>query len=205
MYIYWLGESSFKIKTENASIIIDPASKNTGLAQNSLQADLVLLSNTLEHNIKRVKPASQDSKLFIIDTPGEYEIKNIFIYGIQGDENNILYLIKTEGIEIAHLAGLNNTLNDKQLGLFEGADIVMVPVGNQGILSGKQTDSVISQIEPKIVIPMNYQIPKLKIKRDPVDLFLSEMGAKDIKPEKSLYIKKQKLTHEETKIALLQC
>jgi len=205
MYIYWLGESSFKIKTDQTIVVIDPADQSTGLAQTSLSADVVLISQTLSTDLKRVKPTGKNFSPFIIKEPGEYETAGIFIYGLPGGNNNIFYLIKTNHLTIAHLAGLSQMLNNEQLKLFEGADIALVPVGDKGLLSSKQADKVISQIEPKIVIPMNYQVPKLKIEREPVDDFLLEMGVKDLLPETSLHITKTKLPQEETKIVLLQC
>lgn len=203
MYIYWLGESSFKIKTDQANLIIDPAAKDTGLNQSLLPGDIVLVSNTLSTDLKRIKPQESDSS-FIIQNPGEYETHGIFIYGMSGNQNNVLYLIKADNLTIAHLAGLNQSLNSEEIELFEGADIAMVPVGGCGVLSGKQADQVISQIEPKIVIPINYQLPKLNIKREPVKSFLLEMGAQGLQPETSLLITKAKLPIEETRIVLLQ-
>jgi L-ascorbate metabolism protein UlaG (beta-lactamase superfamily) len=205
MYIYWLGESSFRIKTDQSTVIIDPADKTTGLAQNNLSADVILISQALTIDLKRVKPTGKNSAPFIIKEPGEYETQGIFIYGVPGVDNNIFYLIRTNYLTIAHLAGLSQILNNEQLKLFESADIALVPVGDKGLLSSKQADKVISQIEPKIVIPMNYQVPKLKIEREPIDDFLSEMGVKDLLPETSLHITKSKLPQEETKIVLLQC
>mgnify|MGYP001614604703 CR=1 FL=1 len=203
MYIYWLGESSFKIKTDQVNLIIDPAAKETGLNQALLTADIVLVSNALLTDLKWIKSQKEGDNPFIIQNPGEYETGGVFIYGLSGSQNNVLYLIKADNLTIAHLAGLNQGLNSEEIELFEGADIALVPVGGCGVLSGKQADQVISQIEPKIVIPMNYQLPKLNIKREPIDSFLSEMGAKGLQPETSLSITKAKLPIEETKIVLL--
>lgn len=203
MYIYFLGESSFKIKTDERTIIIDPSDKKTGLTQASLAADITIISQTMATAPARVQPIDEKPP-FLIDSPGEYEIGGAFVYGVQGKNKNFLYLIKIDHLKIAHLGGLSDTLDDKTLEVFEGADIAMVPVGGEGLLSGKQADQIISQIEPRIVIPMNYALPKLTVKRDPIDGFLSEMGVKDLEPEKSLKITKSKLPQEETKIIVLE-
>jgi len=184
-------------------VIIDPAHKNTGLTQSTLKGDIILISQTLETDLTRVAPEQTDEP-FIISSPGEYETKGVFVYGIAGANGNILYLIKADNLQIAHLAGLTEDLKDKDLEMFEGVDIAMVPVGGHGVLSGKQADKVVSQLEPHLVIPMNYDLPKLTAKRDPVDTFLSEMGVKGLQPENSLHITKSKLPEEETKIVLLQ-
>jgi L-ascorbate metabolism protein UlaG (beta-lactamase superfamily) len=204
MYIYWLGESSFKIKTNTASVIIDPADKKTGLSQSSLDADIVLISHTLKTDLSRVKP-TEDAKNppFVIDSPGEYEHKGVFIYGIQNNDT-VLYLIKADSLDIAHLAGLTERLNDKQLELFEGSHIALIPVGGEGLLDAKGAEAVVGELEPQIVIPMNYEIPKLAVSRKPVDAFLAEMGAKDATPETSLSITKAKLPVDKIRVVLLQ-
>lgn len=210
MYLYWLGESSFKIKSDQATVIFDPAHKNTGLPQTTVQGDIVILSHTLETDITRVTPLDKDKELFVVNSPGEYETKGIFMYALYGGESNtheqknLLTLIKADSIQIAHLAGLMGELSDKHMELMEGADIVLIPVGGNGVLSGKQADKIISELEPHIVIPMNFYLPKLENKRDPVDAFLQEMGAKDLRAETSLHITKSKLPQEETSIVLLQ-
>jgi len=43
-------------------------------------------------------------------------------------------------------------------------DILLAPVGNTKNISAKEIFKVISQIEPSIVIPMNFAIPKLKLR-----------------------------------------
>lgn len=203
MYIYWLGESSFKIKTNDTTIIIDPADKKTGIPQSKFEAEIVLVSGTLSVDLKRVQ--SSKDKPFVIASPGEYEHHGVFVYGIPSGNSTTLYLIKAEDVTIAHLSGLTNALIDKQLELFEGAHIALVPVGGEGALNAQQAESLISQIEPHIVIPMNYQIPKLAIPRNPVDSFLKEMGEKEIKPETSLAIKRSALPDDDkVRIVLLQ-
>ena len=201
MYLYWLGESSFKIKTDRATILIDPADKKTGLSQSALAGDIIIISHTLATDTRRVKPL-EDSQ-FTVSSPGEYETRDVFIYGYPGKNNTVLYLIKADKLSFALLAGVSEALDDKALELFEGADIAAVPVGGQGVLSGKLADAVISQIEPRIVIPMNYAILKLAIPRDPVDIFLKEMGAQAQQSETSLYITKDKLPGDEMRIVVL--
>lgn len=203
MYIYWLGESSFKIKTDDCTIVIDPPAKETGLPQTTHKADLLLLSHTDLVNPDRV-PGMTDEPPFRIDSPGEYEIHGAFVYGVPGPNNNVFFQIKADYITIAHLGQINATLDDKTLELLEGTDILLIPVGGDGLLSGKQADKIISQVEPRIVIPMNYALPKLNLKRDAVDLFLQEMGAEKLATETSLYITKDKLPEAETKIIVLE-
>ena len=203
MYIYWLGESSFRIKGEEASVVIDPADKSTGLAQSALPSHLVLVSHALKADIKRISPLDGGHP-FVIDTGGEYEVHGVFVYASETSNNQLLYLIKMDNIQIAHLCALQGALTDQELELFEGADIALIPVGNEGALDAKTAVSLISQLEPKIVIPTNFEFPRLNIPRKSADAFLSQMGVKGKEGETSLYVTESKLEEDGVRVVLLK-
>jgi len=82
-------------------------------------------------------------------------------------------------------------------------DILLAPVGNTKNISAKEIFKVISQIEPSIVIPMNFAIPKLKIKANALQEFLKEAGIDNLEPLPKLTIKKKDISTEEAKIIVL--
>lgn len=210
MQITWLGQACFKIQGKEVTIITDPYEKKIGLNLPNLNADIVTVSHDhYDHN------NSKDIKgqPFIIATPGEYEIKKVFIWGIpswhdtkEGAERgaNVIFIIQLEDIKIAHLGDLGTMLSDEQLEKLEGVDIVMIPVGGTYTLDGKKAAELINQIEPRIVIPMHHKIPKLKIKLDDVDKFCKEMGIKQNGLEDKLKISKKDLPAEDVKVVLLK-
>jgi L-ascorbate metabolism protein UlaG (beta-lactamase superfamily) len=55
-------------------------------------------------------------------------------------------------------------------------DILLVPVGGNYTLDAEDAEKLVRQVEPKVVIPMHYAVPKLKIKLDGIEKFLKEMG-----------------------------
>ncbi|MGD2048953.1 MAG: lactamase, partial [Chloroflexota bacterium] len=59
-----------------------------------------------------------------------------------------------------------------------------------------------SMLEPSIVIPMHYRIPKLRLELEGVDRFLKEMGVTVPDEETSLKITTSGLP-EETQVVLL--
>lgn len=201
MHIHWLGSNCLKITSRDTIIVLDPYGKKTGLRLNSLKADIVISSNFSDIDIKRVAPNKKE--IFVIDSAGEYQLQEITIYGIKSDQS-ILYTFEIEKIKFAHLAGLHRELNEKELNLIEGVDIVMIPVGGKEVLKGNKADSVISQIEPRIVIPMDYKIPGLKIEREPVTMFCKEMGVNESEDCDKLLIKKKDLPEEEMRVVLLK-
>lgn len=216
MHIIWKGQSCFHLLTaqkkgEQTSIIIDPFDESIGLRPLNLVADVLLITHHhRDHdNIKTIKGAP-----FIIDSPGEYEIKNIFIQGIPAFHDNVggkkrgkitIFTIEIEETRICHLGDLGQKeLTSDQLDKIGDVDILMVPVGGAYTIDGTEASKIISQIEPKVVIPMHYRIPKLKIKLDTIDKFLGAMGIRSIEPQNKLLIKKKDLPTEEMRVIVLK-
>lgn len=215
MNIIWKGQSCFQITTQKnknqVGMIIDPFGPETGLKPPSQGADIVLVTHDHpdHNNIKSVS-----GQPFIIDGPGEYEIKDIFIQGISswhddsGGKNrgqNTVYVIDAEDLRICHLGDMGQKeLTDEQLEKIGEVDILMIPVGGVTTISEKEAMKIISQIEPKITIPMHYQIPKLKAKLGRVDGFLKNLGIKSPKPEAKLSVKKKDILLDEAKVVILE-
>jgi len=73
---------------------------------------------------------------------------------------------------------------------------LMIPVGGEYTIDSAQAQKVIAQIEPKIVIPMHYALPKLKDKVDGVDKFLKTMGKPSTTAVDRLNVKSSTLPKE---------
>jgi L-ascorbate metabolism protein UlaG (beta-lactamase superfamily) len=232
MQITWYGQSLFQITTSpekniQVRIIIDPFDKSIGLRVPKLEADILLISR--QHpdynnagavsgipSARLETDSSARSKLnpFVIEGPGEYEVKNIFIQGIlnfhdknQGKEKNIntIYTIGSENIKLCHLGSFGQKeLTEEQLEKIGEVDILMIPIGGNPTLSAKEAAKIMSQLEPKITIPMHYAIPKLKVKLDSLDEFLKIFGIKSLSPINKFSIKKKDILTEEAKIIVLK-
>lgn len=193
------------------AIAIDPFDETIGLKVPSVSADILLITHShYDHsNKKAVK-----NEPFVIEGPGEYEVKDVYIKGIisfhdekEGKERglNTIYVIEVEDMRLCHLGDFGQKeLTTDQLEKIGDIDILMVPVGGIFTIDAKGANKVISQIEPRIVIPMHYGLPGLKIKIDEVDKFLKEMGKKSVESLPKLLIKRKDLTPDETKIVVLQ-
>jgi L-ascorbate metabolism protein UlaG (beta-lactamase superfamily) len=206
--IYWAGQSCFQISVSNskdhsAEIVIDPYDEKTGLKLPSLSADIALVTHD-HHDHNNVKALKGDP--FIINGPGEYEVKGVFVQGIpawhddkEGKEKgkNTIYVIEAEDIKFCHLGDLGQkVLTDEQLEKIDGIDVLMVPVGGEYTIDSSSAQKVISQIEPKIVIPMHYEIPKLSMKLDGIDKFLKAMGKPSIPAQDKFTVKSSALPKE---------
>lgn len=213
MIITWLGHSCFKIQDktgpEAITVVTDPFDKSIGLKVPNFEADIVTVSHN--HNDHNNTGAIRGNP-FIIKSAGEYDVKGVFIDGAEAyhDEKegaergkNIIYRIDIDDISVAHLGDLGHILDAKQLGKLEGTDILLIPVGGIFTLDAKKAVEVVSQIEPRIVIPMHYKTPGLKINLEPIDKFIKELGLKPTYEEK-LKISKKDLPAEEMELVILK-
>lgn len=197
MQIQWLGLGSFRIQTKNSVIITDPYSDATGLTMPKLKADIVIVSdqdNIAANNIKRLS-----GEYFLISGPGEYEVRETFVYGIPTEHT--IYLIEDEGIKVAFLGHLDSELKDEHLQLIEGADVLLLPIDT---LPKDKRTIIISQIEPRVIIPYLFKQPKVKQELEDLSNFLKEMGIKDIKAEDKFTTKGKDLPQEETQTVVLK-
>lgn len=178
----------------------------------NFNADLVLVSHGHEdhNNTEGLK-----GKPFIIDNPGEYEKNGVFVQGIDSFHDNVegkergkntIFVIEVEEMRFCHLGDFGQKqLTDEQLDKIGHVDILMIPVGGTFTIDAHDAAKVIGQIEPKIVIPMHYALPKLKVEIDGVDAFLKAMGKKETVAQDKLTMKASLLPKEsDMEIVVLQ-
>jgi len=197
------------LEAKEGSILIDPFSKEIGLKPPKIKDDIVLVTHEhYDHN----NVADANSEAFVIRNPGEYEKSGIQIQGIpswhdntNGSERgpNTIYVMTAEEITLCHLGDLGQEkLTDQQVEAIGDVDVLMIPVGGNYTIGPKEAVEVISQIGPKIVMPMHYKIPGLTVEIDSAEKFVKELG---LTPEKldKLKIQKKTLPAEEMKLIML--
>lgn len=211
MVIIWYGHSCFKIQSGEIVVVSDPFAKEIGLTPPRMRADVVLVSHGhYDHS----NSESLTGEPFVISEPGEYEIKGVEVRGIQthhdqagGKERglNTIYVVNLEGIRIAHLGDFGEgSLRNETLSEMGDIDILLLPVGGVYTIDAEAAAKVVKQVEPRYVIPMHYKIPGLKVKLDPVDSFLKEMGAGKTEALDRLTVKKKDLEGEKTEVVVMK-
>ncbi len=210
MQITWLGQSCFKIEAksgdEEVTIVTYPFdTEKTGLKlPRALTADIVLQQGpTLAHPVE-----TRDGKRpFIISGPGEYEAKGVFVYAIpmlpEAGTSAHLFRIEAENIVLVHPGPLLKTPSETELQALENLDILFVPVGGHDTLDAKAGNSLVSELEPRLVIPMQFKVEGLKTKADDVTPFLKMVGAKSETMPK-LKIARKDLPADETRVVVLE-
>jgi len=203
MIITWHGQSFFEIsiKTpdkEKFVLEISPFDKDIGLKVPKINSDILIVSNS-------TKAFSKTPDTFLIESPGEYGLKGVFVKGIPSLDKNVIYKIEAEGIKICHLGDFKQKeLTSQEFEEIGEIDILMIPIGGGETIDAKTAGSIVSQIEPRMVIPMCYKIPGLKMNLESVDEFLKLMGVEKIEPQEKIKISIKDLPKEETEIIILK-
>lgn len=210
MEITWYGHSCFRLKDRNITILTDPYSREIGYNLPRVQADVVTVSHDHPgHNwTQGVKGQPR-----ILDGPGEYEIRGVFITGIstfhddkQGANSgrNTVFLFEFDDLTVCHLGDIGHVPTQTQVEMLTETDVLLIPVGGGGTINAAQAAEVISALEPRLVIPMHYKTEFCQLKLDPLSRFLKEMGLKKLPSQESLKVTKTSLP-EETQVVVLDC
>ena len=210
MEITWFGHSCFRLTERGlATVVTDPYDSQTvGYESLKLKADIVTISHDAPgHNYT----AGVKGYGHLINTPGEFEIGNVFITGIQtngygkrdSDEpRNTLYVFDYEGVTVAHLGDLRRVPSQTEVEALGTVHIALVPVGGGGGLNASKAAEVVSLLEPGFVIPMHYGTSATLLKLAPLSKFLKEMGLGTIESQPSLKVTKSMIP-EETRVVVL--
>lgn len=173
MIISYQGVDGFKISQGDLTLALNPKSK--------ISADITLFSTT--------RGETAEKSGFVIDGPGEYEIKDVFIKGFLSKDKEAvktIYLITFEGMKLCFLGALEVSEE------VEDVDVLFVPIGADPALAYKLAVS----IEPAVIIPMDYDDKSLA-------QFLKEGGEK-VEALDKFVVKKKDLEGKEGEIVVLK-
>lgn len=203
--IAWLGHSCFVITTlTGASLLIDPVNPSVGfpVRAHSVDASVIFISGVQpEHNWTdmavsannvvepKTNPGYQDVRLnYTVNGQIEtVKAKRIFAYHDDLDGKDLgsttITVIEVDKLRICHLGDLGqHMLTSKQLSLIGKIDVLMIPVGGNSTIDGKQAAAITKALNPRVIFPMEYQTsdyrPDLYAKLRPVNEYLDAMGDK---------------------------
>ena len=224
MTINFYNYSCFKVQSGDFIIAFDPPSKESGLKTPRFQTDVILIShNHKAHNGADVLSLKEENPHFIINTPGEYEIKGAIIKGIEsfhdakeGSERglNTIFTVDLEDIKICFLGDCGeNKFRPETKEAIAKIDILFLPISGP-FITPKAAASLIGEIEPKIIIPMHYdgsdpkqiasQLDGASKKNKELDLFLKEFSEENIEKLDKLTIKKKDINEEKMRVVALE-
>lgn len=170
MDISWLGHACIRLRAAGATLIMDPASRETGYDMARPNADVVTVSHSdpAHSNRKGVR-----GEPLVLDGPGEYEVRGVHVLGVsswlgagpaveggEGEEpareRNVIFVVEAEELRVAHLGGLTTRLTAEQREQVGDVDVLIVPVGGEPALAAPELTRLARELEAKVVIPMRY-------------------------------------------------
>ena len=181
MIITYFGRQFFKIQQGETVLAFNPISKQSKSSKIGMGAhfgaDIVIVTTNHPDYNGADQLSHGERSPFAITGPGDYEIKEIFIKGIMsgallGGKKyiNTIYTLAVDNINIAFLGALADPEISKEAHeAISSPDILFIPIGGKDMLDGKSAAKLASYIEPKIIIPMDYEDRSHKV-------FLKETG-----------------------------
>lgn len=201
MIITYFGKQFFKIQKGDLTLAFNPIGKNSKEYKGSRFGSDIAFSTTNHPDYNGFEMTSHGDALpFEIKGPGDYEIKDIFIKGILTETEinknkfiNTIYTLSVENISICFLGALNQSKLDTSIkGEIGSPDILFVPV-NDEFLSPSDAYKLAVSLEPKIIIPMDYDDKSLKS-------FIKEGGQDNIKKIEKLTIKPKDILDKQAEV-----
>jgi L-ascorbate metabolism protein UlaG (beta-lactamase superfamily) len=192
--IEYCGGNCFTLSTKKTMFVFDPNRKLSGLKE-------LAVKDAVQVATEQGLLAKGGYRLSFCGE-GEYEVADTMINGIaavrQIDDpkdkakNSTIYSIDATGIKIGVIGNiLADSLTDQQFEDLGLIDILILPIGGGGYtVDAVAAAKLISQIEPKIVIPIHYAESGLnyEVPQDNFETLLGELKAPVIE-EKKLKIK----------------
>ncbi|MEK9171676.1 MAG: MBL fold metallo-hydrolase [Patescibacteria group bacterium] len=202
MIISYHGAECFKVSQGDITLALNPISKDSKLKPTRFGADITLITTNHPDFNGRDQTSRGDKESFVINGPGEYEIKGIFIKGFlsegPGKQINTIYLLSFEGINLCFLGALANpTLPDETLEAIEDIDILFVPTGGGDTLDPVSAYKLSVSLEPSVIIPMHYT-------KTALEQFIKEGGETKVESLDKFVVKKKDLEGKESEIVVLK-
>lgn len=223
MIITYQGVEAFKISQGDLVLALNPISRDSSYPTKNFGADVTLV--TANHpDLNGADQTSRGEKdSFIINGPGEYEVKDISIQGFPSESQyggegagspkagsgrgriNTVYQISFEGMNLCFLGALSNpVLPAETLEALEDIDILFTPIGGEGVLDPAAAYKLAVSLEPKLIIPMHYPTKSAQGgSKTALAQFLKEGGEEGAEKLDKLVVKKKDLEGKEGDIIIL--
>ena len=188
-----MGHACFRLRSEDLVVVTDPYPGSVGLRPDTRTATVVTVSNSHPNHNNRLEVVGSPT---IFDSPGEYEYSGIAARGVMTTlkdgqdqrERNVAYTIVMDNVNVCHLGDIATPLTTHQVEELQPVDILLAPAGGGCTLDLERILQLMQDLDPKIVIPMHYQIPGSTEPLGNLDAFLQLMGGSDVQPRRSLTV-----------------
>jgi len=193
MELTWYGRTCIRLRGRDAVVVNDPYPSIVGPTGRGITGDVVTFSHPDDnHPPKKATKLSRDGATamptslepaFVLDGPGEYEVHDVLLTGVRTYRDNAkgvdrgrqtAFVTELDGVHTIHLGDIGHELTEEKLADIGRVEVVCIPIG--GALTAAAAAALVSQLDPKIVVPM----PVCEDEADcdeALKKFLHEMGA----------------------------
>ena len=188
MDITWLGHSCFRLRSDDIVVLTDPFPLSLGLRPDTRGATVVTVSNSHSNHSNSGEVAGEPR---VFKAPGEYEYRGISIRGVMTpllpetprEQRSVAYAMEIDRVNICHLGDISAPLSPGQIDELAPVDVLLVPIGGGCTLEIDQVLQTLQDLDPKIVIPMHYNVPGVGVPLQDVDVFLRRMGLSEVQAQ----------------------
>jgi L-ascorbate metabolism protein UlaG (beta-lactamase superfamily) len=198
MEVQWFGRTCVRLRGKDAVVVADPYQSVVGPTGRGITGDIVTFSHPDDTPLGRGKPKGRLSRdgttlipssleaAFVLDGPGEYEVKEVLITGVRtyrddarGAERGkgITFVVEIDGVHTVHLGDIGHLLSEEKLADIGAVDIACVPLG--GALTPTRAAALVAQLDPKIVVPLPICDDEPEC-AEALKKFFHEMGAEPV-------------------------
>ena len=174
--ITWLGRNCFRLKGRDGVVLTDPCPPESGYIIGKQPANIVTMSNRDNPGYSFREGVAANAH--VLDAPGEYEMGGILVTGLATKRldggRNIVFVFEIDGIRVGHL-GLASTQGMDEV---KDVDILLFPAGGVNSLGGPAAADVMTKLDPRAAIPMNFKTDSETSDLQPLETFLKEIGSK---------------------------
>jgi L-ascorbate metabolism protein UlaG (beta-lactamase superfamily) len=217
MIIKWFAHACFLIEGDGLRIVTDPYTPGVmGFAPVSEAAGLVIRSSADDAgHCNAAMISGSPTVVTATELPnGGAVIGGLRITAIPAQESlvhkespldNAMYRFTIEGISMAHFGDVGNRLSRDQVAALEGSEIVFVPTGGPPTIDLDDLCEALSEIRPRLVIPMHYHLPATIVRMLPVTDFTSRFPAESVDWIESSHLEVTRATlPSDLRVAVLQ-
>ena len=173
MEITWYGRTCVRLRGRDAVVVADPYAAIVGPTGRGITGDIVTFSHpddapppkgrgkaAVARNGHTVLPSSLENA-FVLDGPGEYEVKQVLLTGVRTYRDDALgagrgkqtsFAVELDGMHTIHFGDIGHLLTEEEVAEIGPVDIACVPIG--GALTANKAAELIAQLDPRIVVAM---------------------------------------------------
>lgn len=181
MQIKWIAHSCFLLQdSKGRKLLTDPFDESLGYNIFQGEVDIITISHShFDHcYTKKIKCNH------IVNKTGLFNLCEINVTGIPSYHDkvsgakrgeNIIFIIEMDNYRICHLGDIGYILPEEELKKLGNIDILLIPIGGNFTINGKEAAELAKAINSHIVIPMHYKTSYLTFELEGLDQFLRYM------------------------------